>query len=281
MNSKASADIGKLQDLVTRLRAPDGCPWDREQGLADLRAYVLEEAHEVAAAIDGGDASELLEELGDLLFQVVFIAHLNAETKAFDLQAVIDAIHTKMVDRHAHVFGDEHLADANAVRRTWEERKLTQEGAPRSLLAGVPRSLPALTASYRITQKVAGVGFDWSDAREVLDKIREELREVEEALDQADDDGSSSAKVQEEIGDLLFAVSNLARFQKLDPEAALAAANLKFRRRFQAVEEALADRGRSLKDATLEEMDREWDTVKEREKSSSLNADTERDGVGA
>ena len=278
MNSKHRAEIGKLQALVARLRAPDGCPWDREQTLGDLRAYLIEEAHEVAAAIDAGDSEELLGELGDLLFQVVFIAHLSDEEGAFNLQEVIDAIHRKMVERHPHVFGEEDLEDANAVRRAWEERKLTQkkgqEGGPGSLLAGVPRSLPALTGAYRITQKVSAVGFDWSDAREVLDKIREELAEVEEALDgtaaggtadRAADEAAAEEKVREEIGDLLFAVSNLARFQGFDPEAALAAANLKFRRRFQAVEEALAGRGRSLVEASLEEMDHEWEAVKQRE----------------
>ena len=269
MNSKPNADLGKLQALVARLRAPDGCPWDREQTLPDLRAYVVEEAHEVAAAIDEGDPGELLGELGDLLFQVVFIAHLCAEEQSFDLREVIDTIHAKMVDRHPHVFGDESLADAAAVRRAWEERKLTREDPRSSLLAGVPRSLPALTAAYRISQKVAGVGFDWSDAGEVIDKIREELHEVEEALERT---GAAAAadRVQEEIGDLLFAVANLARFKGLDPEAALAAANRKFRRRFQELEQTFKEGGRSLVDASLEEMDHEWEAVKTRETKGSF-----------
>jgi MazG family protein len=296
MKSKSSAEIGKLQSLVTRLRAPDGCPWDREQTLVNLRAYVLEEAHEVAAAIDAGNANDLLGELGDLLFQVVFIAQLSAEDEVFDLQEVIDTIHTKMIDRHPHVFGDEHLEDADAVRRTWEERKLTQEKAGHSILAGVPPTLPALTAAYRMTQKVAGVGFDWSDAQEVLAKIREELCEVEEALDEAALSASTTStnttstntantdrpsdKVQEEIGDLLFAVSNLARFLKIDPEATLAAANIKFRRRFQEVERALENRGRSLVDASLEEMDGEWDTVKRREREFKQPDLSSTEGLG-
>ena len=260
MAGRSEANIGKLQTLVERLRAPDGCPWDQEQTLADLRAYVVEEAHEVAAAIDGGEAEELRGELGDLLFQVVFASRLAEEDGQFDLAQVIDGIHGKMIDRHPHVFGEESLGDSDAVRRSWEERKLREEKPRTSMLDGIPRSLPALTASYRMTQKVAGVGFDWSDPQEVLEKIREELAEVEEALESSSDD-----KVFEELGDLLFAVSNLARFLKLDPEGALAAANLKFRRRFQAVERNLAARDRSLVEASLEEMDREWDRVKEQE----------------
>jgi len=268
-------DIGELHRLIVRLRAPDGCPWDREQTLGDLRAYLLEEAHEVAAAIDAGDLDELASELGDLLFQVVFVARLGEEAGAFDLARVIDGIRTKMVERHPHVFGDERLEDAAAVRRTWERRKLErreEEGDRRSLLAGVPASLPALTAAYRITQKAAGVGFDWPDAAGVMEKVREELAEVEEVLDGDAGEGEAEPgrerpgreRLKEELGDLLFAVANLARHLGVDPEAALAAGNLKFRRRFEGVEERFARRGRSLAEASLEEMDREWEAEKRR-----------------
>ena len=261
MQESSAADIHKLLQLVARLRAPDGCPWDREQTLPDLRAYVLEEAHEVASAIDDGSPAELCGELGDLLFQVVFIARLAEEAGDFDLAAVIDGIHHKMVERHPHVFGDERLETRGAVQQSWERRKLENQKGDRAFLDGVPNSLPALLGAYRITQKVAGVGFDWSHPEEIAEKIREELAEVEETLD----NDSPRERVKEEIGDLLFAVANLARFLDLDPEAALAAANRKFRRRFTAVEKGLEARGVGLADAGLEVLDAEWEAVKRRE----------------
>jgi len=265
-NDKPAPDIGKLRRLVARLRAPDGCPWDREQKLSDLRAYLLEEAHEVAAAIDEGGWSGLRGELGDLLFQVVFIAALAEEAGAFGLGEVIDGVHAKMIERHPHVFGDQELDTADAVRKSWERRKLSAAGGE-SLLRGVPPSLPALTGAYRISQKVAGVGFDWPDAGAVVDKVREELTEVETAARSAAGDGQPpGAAVAEEIGDLLFAVASLARHLKIDPEAALARGNLKFRRRFQALEAAFAHRGRSLAEADSEELEAEWEAVKGRER---------------
>ena len=262
-NAKPPPDVGKLLRLVARLRAPDGCPWDREQRLEDLRAYLVEEAHEAAAAIDGGDWSELLGELGDLLFQVVFVAALAEEAGAFDLGEVVDGVHAKMVERHPHVFGDEdeRLDGADAVRKSWELRKLSADGE--SLLRGVPPSLPALTGAYRIGQKVAGVGFDWPDAGAVADKVREELAEVESAAAAGDGPGD---RVTEEIGDLLFASASLARHLKVDPEAALARGNRKFRRRFEALERAFAGRGRSLADAGTDELEAEWEAVKRRER---------------
>lgn len=250
-------DLQKLLDLVARLRAPDGCPWDREQGLSDVRAYLLEEAHEVAGAIDGGDWGELAEELGDLLFQAAFIGRLAEEASAFRFSQVIDRVHHKMVARHPHVFGDEVLADAEAVRQAWERRKLREEPGRRSLLAGVPSSLPALLAAYRLTQKAAGVGFDWPDAQAVLDKVDEETAELRQALAEED-----AAAVREEIGDLLFTLANLARKLDVDPEAALAGTNLKFRRRFEQVERGLAEKGKSAAEATLEEMDALWEEAK-------------------
>jgi len=250
-------DLQKLLDLVARLRAPDGCPWDREQHLADIRAYLLEEAHETAAAIDAGDWGELAEELGDLLFQVAFIGRLAEEAGAFSLSQVVDRVHHKMVARHPHVFGDEVLADAQAVRRAWERRKLKEEPGRASLLAGVPASLPALLAAYRLTQKAAGVGFDWPDAGAVLKKVDEETAELRDALAADDRDA-----MREEVGDLLFTLANLARKLDLDPEAALAGANRKFRHRFEQVEKGLAARGKSTVEATLEEMDELWEAAK-------------------
>jgi ATP diphosphatase len=256
-DSSRNPDLQKLVDLVARLRAPDGCPWDREQNLDSVRAYLLEEAHEAAAAIDGGDWEELAGELGDLLFQAAFIGRLAEEAGAFRLADVIDGVHDKMVARHPHVFGDEALADAEAVRQAWERRKLQKEDRRGSLLAGVSGSLPALLAAYRLTQKAAGVGFDWPDATAVLAKVEEETSELREALETQDRDA-----LREELGDLLFTLANLARKLDLDPESALAGTNLKFRRRFAAVEAGLAARGKTPAEATLEEMDELWEKAK-------------------
>jgi nucleoside triphosphate diphosphatase len=252
--------LQKLVDLVARLRAPDGCPWDREQTIDNVRAYFLEEAHELAGAIDGGDWQELAEELGDMLFQVAFIARLAEEAGAFRLPQVIDGVHSKMVSRHPHVFGDgdrETLADAEAVRQAWERRKLQKEPGRETLLGGVPNSLPALLGAYRLTQKASGVGFDWPDAASVLDKAEEEIAELREALA-----GGKAEEVREEMGDLLFTLANLARKLEVDPEAALAATNRKFRTRFAAVEQGLAAQGKTAAEATLEEMDALWEAAK-------------------
>lgn len=257
--AEPAPDLQKLVDLVARLRAPDGCPWDKEQTLENVRAYFLEEAHELAGAIDGGDWQELAEELGDMLFQVAFIARLAEEAGAFRLPQVIDGVHSKMVARHPHVFGDESLADAEAVRQAWERRKLNEEPNRKTLLGGVPSSLPALLGTYRLTQKAAGVGFDWPDAASVLDKAEEEIAEVREALAEGRAD-----QVREEIGDLLFTLANLARKLDVDPEAALAGTNRKFRARFAAVEQGLAARGKTAAEATLEEMDELWEAAKGR-----------------
>jgi len=253
----SGADLKPLLDLVERLRAPGGCPWDREQGLAEVRAYLLEEAHELAAAIDGGDWQEIAGELGDLLFQAAFIGRLAAEAGAVDLAQAIELVRDKMVARHPHVFGGEELADAAAVRDAWERRKLQQEPARASLLAGVPVSMPSLLAAYRLTQKAAGVGFDWPAAEAVLAKAEEEIAELRRALA----DGAAPA-VREEVGDLLFTVANLARKLEIDPEAALAGANRKFRQRFTHVEQGLAARGKPLAEASLAEMDALWDEAK-------------------
>jgi len=261
-------DLQKLVDLVARLRAPDGCPWDREQAVADVRAYLLEEAHEVAGAIDSGDWGELAEELGDLLFQVAFLGRLGEEAGAFRLAEVVDGVYQKMDERHPHIFqvqaGTETLTDTESVRQAWERRKLRQNPGKSSLLEGVQASLPALLAAYRLTQKASGVGFDWPDAAAVLAKVEEETAELKEALAAPAGLPANKEAVREELGDLLFTLANLARKLDLDPEAALAAANLKFRRRFKAVESGLAERGKSPAEATLAEMDELWERAKGR-----------------
>ena len=244
---------------MRRLRAPDGCPWDREQTLADARGYLLEEAHEVAAAIDGGDPDEVAAELGDLFFQSVFVATLLEERDEARLVDMLTTVHSKMVDRHPHVFGDVDATTADEVNRIWEARKARDAEAGRSILDGVPASLPALLAAYRLTQKAAGVGFDWSEPEPVYAKVEEELDEVRSAT------GAADPTVAEEVGDLLFAVVNLSRHLGVDPEGALAATNRKFRRRFAHVERELAARGRRPDESDLEEMDRLWEDAKRRE----------------
>jgi len=273
-------DLALLTELVARLRAPDGCPWDREQTLRDLRAYLLEEAHETADAIDrvGGDRvagdrvagdrvvgdrgalEDLGGELGDLLFQAAFIGALSEEGGGPGVGEAIARVHRKMVARHPHVFGEAVAKDAEAVRQAWERRKLAEKREG-SLLDGVAASLPALTAAYRMTQKAAGVGFDWPDAGAVLAKLEEELGELRHSLAEGDRTAQS-----EELGDLLFTIANLARKLDLDPEAALAQTNLKFRRRFAAVEAGLTAKGRQLGEASLAEMDALWEEAKRGER---------------
>ena len=265
--TESTHPIANLSALVRRLRGPDGCPWDREQRLVDLRAYLLEEAHEVAAAIDSGDWTDLRGELGDLLFHIVFIAELADEEKAFDLQEVSREIEAKMIARHPHVFGAEPMTDATDVHRAWEQRKLSTKAPSHSILDGLPDSLPSLLTAYRMTQKAAGVGFDWPDVTSILDKVDEELGELRQELDGGVARPGRQEAVFEEIGDLLLTIANLARRLEIDPEAALAGSNRKFRRRFRALEQAFDDGPSSLADATTEEMESVWQRVKDQEQS--------------
>jgi len=250
-----------LRDLIAQLRAPNGCPWDREQGLRDLRGYMLEEAHEVAGAIDGGDWAELRGELGDLLFQVCYIAHLAQEEQRFTLDDIAKEVHDKMVARHPHVFAEAAANNRAAVEKLWHEQKRKEESPTQPLLSGIPTSLPALLTAYRMGQKAAGAGFDWKDTRGVLEKIDEELAELAETIEQ--DQGHS--RIGEELGDLLLTVASLGRHLGIDPEAALAAANLKFRRRFGELEHRLARQGLELRSMTALELETLWEAVKENE----------------
>ncbi len=264
--SSAEPTLQALIDLVAHLRGPDGCPWDREQGIEDIRGYLLEEAHELAEAIDAADWPRIRSELGDLLFQVAFIAQLAKESTAFEIAEVVDQIHRKMIRRHPHVFGDEELNDSREVHEAWERRKLRSEAATGAVLAGLPRGLPALLAAYRMTQKASGVGFDWPDFTAVLEKVEEELQELRCELASSPDPGSSSA-VRAELGDLLFTLANLARHLGHDPEATLAEANLKFRGRIEEMETELAAHHRTLADLEPAEMERLWKSVKRSETS--------------
>ncbi len=260
-----SCSLAPIAELIDRLRVD--CPWDRELSLADLRAYLIEEAHELAAAIDERDPAAINEELGDLLFEAVYVARLTAaELEEMPLGGAIRTVIDKMVARHPHVFGDEKdqagPGSAAEVAAMWEQSKRNSDGE-RSVLDGVPASLPALVGAYRLGQKAAGIGFDWDSTEAVRAKVAEELGELdhETANDQAGKSAGATARVEEELGDVLFAVANLARHLKVDPERALAAANRKFRRRFAAMEAELGPGG----EHRMKELERLWERAKGRE----------------
>jgi ATP diphosphatase len=265
---KPSRDISRLIEIMAALRTPgSGCPWDLEQNFQTIAPYTLEEAYEVADAIERGDLDHLKDELGDLLLQVVFHARMAQEQGIFEFGDVVQAITTKLIRRHPHVFADADGKTADAVKGLWEtikaqERADRGEPSPSGALAGVPVALPALTRALKLQNKAGQVGFDWNDPRAVLAKIREEADEIEAALDDMD-----KAHAATEVGDLLFAVVNLGRHLDADPEGVLRQTNLKFERRFASIERALAARGKSPKDATLAEMDALWDEAKAAEKS--------------
>lgn len=272
-----SRDISRLIEIMAQLRTPvTGCPWDLEQSFATIAPYTIEEAYEVADAIARGDFDDLRDELGDLLLQVVYHARMAEEEKAFAFGDVVEAITKKMIRRHPHVFADK---DGNiqpaGVKSQWERIK-AQEKAERaarrpqreadqhsSLLSSVKAGLPALTRAMELQRKASTVGFDWNDPRAVLQKIREECDEIEDALDRND-----AGEVADETGDLLFALVNLARHAKVDPEVTLRRANAKFERRFAYIERALKAQGRALEMATLDEMDELWNEAKEGERRS-------------
>ena len=266
---KPSRDIGRLIEIMAALRTPgSGCPWDLEQTFDTIAPYTLEEAYEVADAIARGDLDHLKDELGDLLLQVVFHARMAQEQSKFDFGGVVEAITTKLIRRHPHVFADEHGQTAEAVKGMWErikaEEKADRGEEPEGALSGVAVALPALTRALKLQNKAGQVGFDWNEPRAVLAKIREEADEIEAALDAQDE-----AHAATEVGDLLFAVVNLARHLQADPEGILRATNRKFERRFASIERALAAQGKRPQDATLAEMDALWDAAKDEEKRSS------------
>jgi nucleoside triphosphate diphosphatase len=244
-----------------------GCPWDVEQTFRTIAPYTIEEAYEVADAIDRDDLGALKEELGDLLLQVVYHAQMAHESGAFGFADVASAIADKMVDRHPHVFGDARVATAEAQTVSWEARKAIERAAkragaePAGALDGVARALPALLRAEKIQKRAARVGFDWKETDPVIDKIEEELGELRAELEAGDID---QARLTDELGDVLFAVANLARHCKIDPEAALRATNDKFERRFRHIERRLAEAGRKPADATLEEMEALWQEAKTR-----------------
>ena len=252
--------------LIARLRAPGGCPWDREQTHQSVKPMTIEEAYEVAEAIDAGDDRALVGELGDLLLQVVFHAQIAADDARFTIADVLAHVSEKMVRRHPHVFGDASAETPEEVLRQWEKVKEAEAtardgAAPKSLLDGVSAGLPAVLEAFQMTTKAARVGFDWRDVASVVAKLDEEVAELKEALRAPE----AAAAVAEEIGDLLFVSINVARVLGLDPESALKASNRKFRRRFKYIEQRLGEGGRRPEDAALEEMDALWEESKRHE----------------
>ena len=257
----------RLVDIMSTLRSPDGCPWDRAQTIDTLAPFVLEETYEVLEAIDRHDHAALSEELGDFIFEAVFLAQLEAEAGHFTIADSLESIADKLVRRHPHVFGREadesRIDSAGQVRAQWEEIKAHERGPaadPKPLLGSVPRTLPSLLRAYQIGVRAASVGFDWERASDVVGKIQEEVNEVREVV--GGDTPPDQAHAEEEMGDLLFAIANLSRKLGIDPETALRKANEKFTARFSAMERAVSASGRTMRDMQLEELEKEWQRAK-------------------
>jgi len=267
--SDPAAAILRLIGIMARLRAPDGCPWDREQSFATIAPYTIEEAYEVADAIGRGpDFPQLQDELGDLLFQVVYHAQMASEAGRFGFTEVAESISSKMIRRHPHVFGEAEQRTTDAQTAAWEVQKAAERAAraETGTLAGIPAGLPALTRAVKLTRRAARVGFDWPDAAAVLDKLEEEADELRAELPQGDR-AADRARLTDELGDLLFVLANLARKLDLDPEACLAGANAKFERRFGAVERSLAAEGKAPQDVDLATMEAAWVAAKVAERA--------------
>jgi MazG family protein len=256
----------RLVAIMGRLRAPGGCPWDREQTIQSLRAFVLEETYEVLDAIDRDDHDALRGEIGDFLFEGVFLAQIEADEGRFTVTDSLEAIAEKLIRRHPHVFGTtEGIDTAGKVVEQWEQIKQREQqdaGEARSLLSGVPRSMPALLRAHEISTRAAAVGFEWAEARDVLAKIEEEVAELRAAIEH-----ETRTRAEEEMGDLFFAMANLSRKLGIDPESALRRANEKFSSRFSAMEQHFERQGRSISGSTLEEMEEVWRAVKATEQS--------------
>ena len=260
--------FNELVAIMAQLRSPEGCPWDRVQTLASLRPYLLEETYEALEALDNGDTAALCEELGDLLLEVVFLSRIAEEDGTFSVSDAIDAIVKKLVRRHPHVFGpDAKLSTPHEVRGKWEEMKASERSAsagPKTILGGVPKTLPSLLRAYEYGARAAAVGFDWVRAGDVLDKIEEEIRELREAVNQGNpaDPGTPGSVIEEEMGDLLFAIANLSRKLGVEPEAALRRASDKFLTRFSEVERRVTAAGQRMQEKSLDELEATWQDVK-------------------
>jgi MazG family protein len=250
----AGPAFARLVEIMAKLRAPGGCPWDREQNFDTIKPYLLEETYEVMEAIDARDFAGLTEELGDLLLQPVFFAQMAAEEGRFDIADSLHAINSKLIRRHPHVFAEGDAKTADDVKRRWDEIKAEEKPRPKGLLEGIPRATPALVEAQHLASKAASAGFDWDNVGQVFEKLDEELDELREA--------GTREEIENEIGDLLFVIVNIARFMKVDPEQALRKTNTKFRRRFAHVEAGLAANGKTPLEATVPEMEALWQDAK-------------------
>jgi MazG family protein len=266
--------FARLVEIMAQLRAPGGCPWDREQSFDTIKPYLLEETYEVMDAIDARDWDALADELGDLLLQPVFFAQMAQEEGLFDIADALDAINSKLIRRHPHVFAAGDAKTADDVKRRWDEIKAEEKlnaskldalklNKPKGLLDGIPRSAPALVEAQQIASRAAGVGFDWENVNQVFEKLDEETRELHAA--------KNAAEIENEIGDMLFVIVNIARFLKVDPEQALRKTNAKFRRRFGHMERGLAAQGKPISAATIEEMEALWQNAKLHEENAKVS----------
>ncbi|MDQ2180457.1 nucleoside triphosphate pyrophosphohydrolase [Marinifilum sp. D714] len=249
----------RLLDIMDQLR--EGCPWDRKQTFESLRTLTIEETYELADSILKGDKQEIKKELGDILLHIVFYAKIGSETNDFDIADVCDGISEKLIYRHPHIFSDTKVADAKEVEENWEQLKLKEKGGNKSVLEGVPQSLPALVKANRIQDKVRGVGFDWDEKEQVWEKVKEEVNEVESEIRKGDQD-----QMEQEFGDLFFSLINAARLYGVNPENALERTNQKFMKRFNYLESKTLKQGRNLKEMNLEEMDEIWEEAKQFDK---------------
>ncbi len=270
-SNRAAEAFTRLVEIVAALRAPDGCPWDREQTIDTLKPFVLEETYEVLEAIDRHDHAALREELGDFVFEAVFLAQLESEAGHFTIADSLQSIADKLVRRHPHVFareaGETPLDSAGQVRTRWEEIKAQERGGTKgkTLLGGIAPALPALLRAYHIGVRAASVGFDWAATSQVMDKIQEEVNELREVVDAPG--AMDHARAEDEMGDLLFSIAHLARQLGIEPETALRKANDKFTKRFGKLEQSVADSGRAMKDMTLDELEEEWQHTKSQQQA--------------
>jgi MazG family protein len=271
VNSKNAAGerFDKLVEIMTTLRGPNGCPWDKQQDFSSLKPMLVEEVYEVLEAIDNQDYDGLAEELGDLLLHVVFHAQLGKEASQFDINTVIEKISDKLVRRHPHVFGNESASTPEEVIKNWEAIKAEEKAEKlkhrtpeqRSLLEGIPSKLPAIHEAHQISSRAARVGFDWPDIEGIFDKLQEEVHELKEVIS-AGSDEMRRERLEDEIGDMLFVIVNIARYLKIDSESALKRANRKFKARFRYMEGELAKQGKTLEETPLEEMEALWQKAK-------------------
>ncbi|PIE85959.1 MAG: nucleoside triphosphate pyrophosphohydrolase [Bacteroidia bacterium] len=252
---KKKESFEKLLDIMDELR--EKCPWDKKQNFESIRTLTIEETYELADAIFNKNLNEIKKELGDLLLHIVFYSKMASEQKAFDIADVIDSLNEKLIYRHPHIFGDVKVSNATEVANNWEELKLKEKGGNKSVLSGIPKSLPALVKANRIQDKARGVGFDWEDKTQIWDKVIEEFKELKKEVENNDKD-----KMEAEFGDLLFAVINAARLYGINPENALERTNQKFTKRFNYLEKNTIKKGLSLRDMSLDEMNEYWEKAK-------------------